>query len=97
MTDIRKKRPKFITVRWSDHHESDNPWDAAGSEPGAALFESRGWLIFENDLLIELSNTKPLNSLGGGDLWGRPLRLLKAAISYRSDSKPVDVSKDRAA
>jgi hypothetical protein len=84
------RRAKFITVRWLDHHESDNAWDTAGAESVPAEFESRGWLIDENDTVLELSNTKPLNAIGAGGatLWGRPLRLLKAAITFRSDQKP---------
>lgn len=82
------KRPRFIKVVWEDHHESDAAWAGAGEEPCAALFESRGWLIYEDDKIIELSNSKPLNSAGGADLWGRPLRLVKSALVSRSDRKP---------
>lgn len=81
------KRIKFITVKWKDHHESDGGWDKPGAEPEAALFESRGWLIFENEEIVELSNTRPLNDSSAPDLWGRPLRVLKVAIYYRSDKK----------
>jgi len=83
----KSKRPKLVTVVWADHHDSDNAWDTPGQEPGTALFESRGWLIFENDEIVELSNTRPRNNVGGLDLWGRPLRIAKVGIVSRSDMK----------
>lgn len=45
-------------------------------------------MIYEDDKIIELSNSRPLNSAGGADLYGRPLRLVKTAIVFRSDVKP---------
>lgn len=90
---MKIKKPKHVVVRWKDHHESDGAWDTPGAEPGFALFESRGWLIFENEDIVELSNTKPLNNVAGEDLWGRPLRIGKALIYYRSDKKDVAAQK----
>ena len=81
------KRPKFIVVRWYDHHEADETW-APPKTPetlAASRVESRGWLLVENDECIEISGHKPLDA---DDLnWGRPMRIVKAAIYYRSDQK----------
>lgn len=90
-----RKRTPFIKVVWADHHESDAAWDTAGAEPASALFESRGWLIYEDDNILELSNSKPLNDAGGKDLWGRPLRLIKSAIVSRSDNKGKADAKEK--
>jgi hypothetical protein len=79
------KRPKFITVKWNDHHESDAAWAAAGEEPHPAKFESRGYLIYEDETILEITNTIPLDDTAGANLYGRPLRLLKGAVYYRSD------------
>lgn len=79
------KRPRFITVRWYDHHESDETWapPKTPEDLKACRVESRGWLIAENDECIEISSHKPLDK---DDLsWGRPMRIVKAAIFYRSD------------
>lgn len=80
-------RPRFITVKWNDHHESDDAWAPAGEEPQPAQFESRGYLIYEDETILEITNTIPLNEVGGVDLYGRPLRLLKSAVYFRSDDR----------
>jgi hypothetical protein len=80
-------RPKYITVRWHDHHEKDETW----AEPTPlqdlkpARVESRGWLIGENDECIEMSAHKPMDK--DDDTWGRPFRIVKSAIFYRSDKR----------
>ena len=84
------KRPRFITVRWLDHHRSPETW-AAPTPPAelrGAQVESRGWLIGESDEVIELSAHKPLD--GCAD-WGTPMRIVKAAIHFRSDRKAAKV------
>lgn len=83
----KPKRPKFITVRWLDHHESGETWAVPKTpeELKPARVESRGWLLVENDECIEISAHKPLDS--DDREWGRPMRIAKAAIIYRSDRR----------
>jgi len=78
---------KFITVRWDDHHESDRAWADAGEDPHPAKFESRGYVLYEDDVIVEITNTIPLNDTAGKETFGRPLRILKCAIFFRSDVK----------
>lgn len=80
---------KFITVRWNDHHESENAWDGAGAEPSPAKFESKGYVIHESEEILEITNTIPLNSAAGNETFGRPLRIVKSAIFFRSDQRKV--------
>ena len=82
------KKLKFITVRWNDHHESDAAWAEAGEEPQPAKFESRGYLIYEDEIILEITNTIPLDSVAGAALYGRPLRLVKTSVYFRSDKVP---------
>lgn len=82
------KRPKFITIKWYDHVEDNETWSEA-TKPAdlhVARVESRGWLISENDAVIELSNHRPMDN--GDAEWGSRMRILKAAIFFRSDTAP---------
>lgn len=79
------KRPNFIIVKWYDHRESDETWAPPKTPETLApsRVESRGWLLTENDECIEISSHKPLDKDDAS--WGRPMRIVKAAIYYRSD------------
>lgn len=83
-------RPKFITVRWYDHHEKDQTWSepTQTAELKAARVESKGWLIAESegpDGCIELSAHRPMDR--DDSAYGRPMRIVKSAIFYRSDKR----------
>lgn len=83
---MAQKHP-FITVRWYDHHEAASTW-AEPKDPRdlkAARVESRGWLIAESPTCIEISAHRPLDS--DDPEWGRPMRIAKAQIFYRSDKR----------
>lgn len=81
------KRPKFITVRWMDHHGSSDTWSDP-TEPKdlkPARIESRGWIISENAEMLEISAHRPLDK--DDTEWGRPMRIVKSAIFFRSDQR----------
>jgi hypothetical protein len=86
-TTVKKKRPRFTTVRFLDHHTSSETW-AVPTKPeelSGAKVEARGWIISENDTVLELSAQKPLDEDDGE--WGRPFRIIKSTIYFRSDVK----------
>ncbi len=76
---------KLEHIVWLDHHESDNAWETPGAEPEAAKYASPGYVIFENDEIVEITLASPLNDVGGANLHSRPLRILKCAIVSRTE------------
>lgn len=85
---MRKKRPKLVTVRFIDHHRSSDTWaqPTKPEELRGAKVEVRGWIISENDEIVEISNLRPLDDDDGE--WGVPFRVVKSTIFFRSDLKP---------
>lgn len=83
-----KRRPKFVTVRYYDHHASADTWaePKTSEELKPARVEARGWIIGENDTMLELSAQRPMDA--DDNEWGQPMRIVKAVIFYRSDEKP---------
>lgn len=81
----KEKRPKFITVRWEDHHDSTE-WhyevDPKDFEPHIA--ESRGFRIYEDNKILALARdigTKPQDGS-----YGAVGKIVKSCIVYRSDN-----------
>ena len=84
---MRKKRPKFVKIHFIDHHRSPDTW-AAPTKPEelrGAKVEIRGYIISENDEVVEISNLRPLD--GDDGEWGVPFRVVKSTIFFRSDLK----------
>ena len=80
---------KQIKIVWMDHHESENTW-ANPTPPDKlqpATIESIGWLLGENDIMLEMTSHLSLDK--DDNEQGRPMRIVKAAILYRSDKPKI--------
>jgi len=78
-----------IRVVWMDHHESEDTWAKPTPEDKLepATVESIGWLLGENDIMLEM--TSHLSRDQDDNTQGRPMRIVKAAILYRSDKPKI--------
>jgi hypothetical protein len=82
----RTMKPKKIEVVWEDHHERDGQGASLlPHELKPMLWRSVGYLVAENDTMIELardvSADRDVTDVGAS------LRLLKSSIISRSDQK----------
>ncbi len=77
-------KPKKIEVVWEDHHEN-NDWTEPTDEHRLApqLIRTRGFLVQENDQMIEVAR----DIYVGGEGIGSPLRIMKKCIVKRSDRR----------
>jgi hypothetical protein len=78
-------KPKLVTIRWTDHYDHDDTW-VEPEKPDRlkpALVESVGWIISENEEVIQLAGDRPLDEGDSG--YGRVTHILTANIYYRSD------------
>jgi hypothetical protein len=83
----KKRKPRYAKVIFLDHHTSSETW-AEPTKPEdlkGARVEARGWIISENEEMLELSAQRPLDDDDAE--WGRPFRIVKSAILFRSDVK----------
>lgn len=81
------KSPRKVEVTWLDHHDwsKDQVPITAPEELEPMIWKSTGYLVSENDTMLELVRDWPM-SKGVTDI-GAPLRILKSSIVKRSDKK----------
>lgn len=72
---------KSITVVWEDHHE-DSEWTQPmdKSQLAPLIVKTRGYLVEENETMIEVSR----DVYADGSGIGSPLRIMKKCILRRS-------------
>jgi hypothetical protein len=79
-------KPRKIEVDWFDHHERHGQGAAlTDTELKPMAWRTRGYLVSENDNLIEVVRDIPLDN----DVtdFGASMRILKKLIIKRSDRK----------
>lgn len=79
-------KPKKIEVTWYDHHERDGQGAATlRHELKPMTWRTRGYLVEENDEMIEVVRDIPLDR----DVtdYGASMRIMKNSIVSRSDRK----------
>lgn len=79
-------KPRRIEVIWEDHHERDGQGAALSTaELSPMLWKSTGYLVAENDSMLELardiSANKDVTDVGAS------LRIMKKNIVKRSDKR----------
>lgn len=89
-------KPKWARIIWADHADSRETWQEA-TEPGElqpAFVDSCGWIISENEEVLEMAGDRPMKRTPKGryvfdaeGTWGRVTHIVKAAIVWRSDVK----------
>lgn len=79
-------RPTRIEVDWLDHHERHGQGAALSkNELKPMVWRTRGYLVGENDELIEVVRDIPLDK--DVNEYGASMRILKCCILKRSDVK----------